>query len=300
VKFGICLPHYGKSVDLDGLRAVAEDAETMGFDSVWASDHIVTPAHLQPSIGPVFLDAFVVLSHVSALTRRAKLGTTVMVVPYRNPLVAAKIIATLDNLSGGRVVLGVGAGGAPDEFEALGVPESQRGSRTDEYLSVMIELWTNDPSNFEGRFFNFSGVRFGPKPAQQPHPPIWVGGRSDAALRRAVRFGEAWHPTYMTLESLRERIGKLAELSSAAGRESPPEVTIHQIVDFGEGPTSVGRDGERRLGHGNPAQVAADLDSYSGLGVKTVVCNFRSADVPALRSAMQTFAAKVMPQFSGV
>ncbi len=115
MKFGVCLPQYGREVSLEDLRAVASDAEALGFDSVWVSDHIVTPEHLHASIGPIFFDPFVVLSHVSAMTHRVKLGTTVMVTPYRNPLVAAKMIASLDALSGGRVILGIGAGGAPDE-----------------------------------------------------------------------------------------------------------------------------------------------------------------------------------------
>jgi probable F420-dependent oxidoreductase len=193
MKFGVCLPQYGREVSLDDLRAVASDAEELGFDSVWVSDHVVTPEHLRKSIGPVFLDAFVVLSHVSALTERVRLGTTVMVTPYRNPLVAAKMIATLDALSGGRVTLGVGAGGAPDEFAALGVLESRRGALTDEYLSAMIELWSNDPSSFHGRHVSFDGVRFAPKPTQKPHPPIWVGGgqRRRTSPRRAIRPGMA-------------------------------------------------------------------------------------------------------------
>ncbi len=187
MNFGVCLPQYGRDVSVADLRAVAADAEAMGFHSVWVSDHVITPEHMHASIGPVFFDAFVVLSHVSAMTERVRLGTTVMVAPYRNPVVAAKIISSLDSLSGGRVILGVGAGGAPDEFAALGVPESQRGARTDEYLAAMIELWTTDPSSFRGRFVNFEGVRFAPKPVQTPHPPIWVGGR--ATLPYAGRCG---------------------------------------------------------------------------------------------------------------
>ena len=140
MEFGICLPQYGRDVSLEDIRAVAEDAEDQGFGSLWVSDHVVTPEHIHSRIGPVFFDPFVVLCHASALTREVRLGTTVLVAPYRNPLVAAKMIASLDSLSGGRVVLGVGAGGAPDEFAALGVPESQRGARTDEYLAAMIEL----------------------------------------------------------------------------------------------------------------------------------------------------------------
>ena len=294
MKFGVCLPQYGREVSLEELRAVAADAESLGFDSVWTSDHVVTPEHLRNNIGPVFLDAFTVLSHVSALTRRVGLGTTVMVTPYRNPLVVAKIISTLDTLSGGRVILGVGAGGAPDEFAALGVPESQRGARTDEYLSAMIELWTNDPSTYAGRFVNFEGVRFAPKPAQNPHPPIWVGGRSDAALRRAVRFGEAWHPTSMALDTLRERMARLRQMSAEAGRDVSPVTTIHQPVGFQREPDT---SPERRPGRGTPEQVSEDLAAYAGMGVPMVVCNFRGADTDEVRRAMETFARRVTTQF---
>lgn len=295
MNFGVCLPQYGREVSLDDLRSVATGAEALGFDSVWASDHIVAPEHFHASMGPIFFDAFVVLSHVSAMTQRVQLGTTVMVTPYRNPVVAAKIIASLDSLSGGRVVLGIGAGGAPDEFAALGIPESQRGVRTDEYLAAMIELWTTDPSSFHGRFASFVGVRFAPKPARKPHPPIWVGGRSDAALKRAVRFGEAWHPTSMPLPALRERMGRLAEFAIQAGRAEPPVTTIHLPVAFEENATP---QAERRMGRGAPSQVAADLASLAGLGVPTVVCNFRAASTGDVLRAMETFASQVIPQLN--
>ncbi len=294
--FGVCLPQYGREVTLDDLRLVATDAEAMGFHSVWVSDHIVTPEHMHRNIGPVFFDAFVVLSHVSAITQRVKLGTTVMVTPYRNPVVAAKIISTLDSLSGGRVILGIGAGGAPDEFSALGIPESQRGARTDEYLSAMVELWTTDPSNFLGRFVSFENVRFAPKPAQSPHPPIWVGGRSDAALARTVRFGEAWHPTYMPLEALRERMNTLHDLSDESGREAPPSTTLHLSVAFED--NSPG-SAERRMGRGSPKQVAEDCAVYQSMGIAKLVCNFRGANTEDIRRAMENFARQILPQFSG-
>ena len=295
MRFGVCLPQYGREVRFDDLRAVASDAEAMGFDSVWASDHIVTPEHMHRNIGPVFLDVFTVLSHVSALTTRVRLGTTVLVTPYRNPLVAAKTIATLDLLSAGRVILGVGAGGAPDEFAALGVPENQRGRRTDEYLAAMVELWTNDPSGYSGRYVNFEGVRFAPKPTQCPYPAIWVGGRSDAALRRAVRFGEAWHPTGTGLDVLRERMERLAALSKDAGRPHPPVTTVHQAVSFDSGDAGAP---DRRLGRGSPEQVAEDLSSYLEMGISFVVCNFRAGDTDGQRRAMETFARRVIPSFS--
>ena len=295
MKFGVCLPQYGREVNFDDIKAVASDAEAMGFESVWASDHIVTPEHMHRNIGPNFLDVFTVLSHVSALTTRVRLGTTVLVTPYRNPLVAAKIVSTLDLLSNGRVILGVGAGGAPDEFAALGVPENRRGAITNEYLAAMIELWTTDPSGYSGRYVNFEGVRFAPKPVQQPHPPIWVGGRSDAALRRAVRFGEALHPTGTSLDVLRERMGRLAEFSEEASRPDPPETTVHQAVSF-EPTDSSAHD--RRPGRGSPDQVCRDLVSYVEMGISFVVCNFRADDTDEQRRAMETFARRVMPSFS--
>ncbi len=296
MKFGVCLPQYGREVSLEDLRAVASEAEELGFDSVWVSDHVVTPERLRNSIGPVFLDAFVVLSHVSALTERVRLGTTVMVTPYRNPLVAAKMIATLDALSGGRVILGVGAGGAPDEFAALGVLESRRGALTDEYLSAMIELWSNDPSSFHGRHVSFDGVRFAPKPTQKPHPPIWVGGRSDAALRRAARFGQAWHPTQMPLDALRERMARLAQFSAEAGRAKPPETTVHQSVEISAGEM---RSQERRFGRGAPGQVSDDLSAYVELEISSLVCNFRGEDTFAIGRQMAVFARQVMPRLKG-
>ena len=296
MRFGVCLPQYGRDVGIDDLCAVATDAEAMGFDSLWVSDHIITPGHMHGSVGPVFFDAFVVLSHVSAMTTRVKLGTSVMVTPYRNPLVAAKLISSLDALSGGRVILGVGAGGAPDEFSALGIPESQRGVRTDEYLSAMIELWTTDPSNFHGRFVDFENVKFGPKPLQTPHPSIWVGGRSDAALLRTVRFGEAWHPTHMALDALRERMNSLATISAESGREIPPATTLHLSVAFDDSGVT---PPDRRMGRGTPAQVAEDLSVYRSMGITSVVCNFRGATTDDVRRAMETFARHVTPGLSG-
>jgi probable F420-dependent oxidoreductase len=303
MQFGVCIPHYGRAVSVDDLRAVAEGAEDLGYHSLWVSDHVVTPSHLMSSIGPTFYDAFVVLSYAAAFTKRVKLGSSVIVVPYRNPLVTAKMLATLDVLSGGRVIFGVGAGGAPDEFQALGVPSHLRGRLTDEYLRLMLALWTQDPTSFRGRFFSFDDVRFEPKPVQKPHPPIWVGGRSDAALRRAVAVGEAWHPTAMRPPALQERMDQLRHLAQEAGRsDGGPVVTVHQSIRLSDERSPVSgpgyRDGERRLGQGTPQQIREDMAYYREIGVPVVVCNFASANTEELLRAMDTFANQVMPYFS--
>ena len=284
---------------MEGLRSTAQRAEALGFHSIWVSDHIITPQHLLPSIGPTFYDAFVVLSSAAAFTQSIKLGSTVIVVPYRNPLVVAKMLATLDVLSKGRVIFGIGVGGAPDEFEALGVPSNQRGQRTDEYIRLMIALWTQDPTTFKGRYFSFTDVRFQPKPQQRPHPPIWVGGKSDAALKRAVALGEAWHPTAMPLPALHERMAQLHLLAEEAGRTNGPGVTVHQgirLVNENEGDGA--RTGsERRLGQSTPQQIREDIHHYQTMGIPVIVCNFVASNLQELWRAMETFAENVMAYF---
>ena len=246
--------------------------------------------------GANLYDAFVVLACAAAFTRRVRLGSTVIVVPYRNPPGDGQDAVHAGCPVPGPGYLGVGAGGAPDEFEALGVPSNQRGRRTDEYLSLMIALWTQDPTTFKGRFFSFTDVRFEPKPHQKPHPPIWVGGRSDAALRRAVRVGEAWHPTAMALPTLQERMAQLHHLSQAAGRSEGPMVTVHQGIRLTDEYSS-SREDERRPGRGTPRQIREDMERYRELGVPVVVCNFAAANVEELVKAMETFTADVMPYF---
>ena len=278
------------------LRTTVQRAEVLGFHSLWVSDHVVTPNHLLPTIGPTFSDAFVTLTYAAALTQRVKLGSTVIVVPYRNPLVVAKMLATLDVLSQGRVIFGAGAGGAPDEFQALGVPSHQRGTRTDEYLRLMVALWSQDPTNFKGRFFSFRDVRFQPKPRQKPHPPLWVGGRSEAALRRAVAVGEAWHPASRPLPMLQEKMVQLRHLAHESGRAKGPGVTVHQSVQLSTGHTPATGEA-RRLGQGTPQQIRADLYHYQELGIPVVVCNFAAPNFEELGRAMEIFAIQVMASF---
>ena len=296
MRFGLCIPHYGRAVSVDELRTTVELAEALGFHSLWISDHVITPDHLLPTIGPTWYDAFVVLTYAAAFTKKIRLGTTVIVVPYRNPLVVAKMVATLDVLSEGRVILGVGTGGAPDEFRALGVPSHQRGRRTDEYLRLMVALWTQDPTNFRGRFFSFTDVRFEPKPIQAPHPPICVGGRSDAALRRAVVFGEAWHPMSMPMPALKENMSRLRCLADEAGRPDGPTVTVHQHVRLAreDGPARVE---DRRLGWGTAQQLCEDVQQYQDLAVPVIVCNFGATDLQELWGTMETFSVHVMAHF---
>ena len=178
-------------------------AEELGYDSVWVSDHVVVPEANVANFGETVYDPLVTLGVVAGATRRVRLGTTVLIVPYRNAVVTAKMVSSLDALSGGRVVLGIGAGWVAAESAMLGVPFAERGAMTDEHLRAMIELWSSPEPTFEGKYTQFAALRFAPRPVQQPHPPIWVGGHSPAALRRTVAFGAAWHPINRSPAELR-------------------------------------------------------------------------------------------------
>ncbi|MCS6924900.1 MAG: LLM class flavin-dependent oxidoreductase [Candidatus Binatia bacterium] len=214
VQFGIGLPNgfpHGE-VNPAVCLEVAERAEEYGYDSVWAGDHIIF--HIPR------LEIFTTLAAVAARTRRVRLGPAVLLLCLRNPVHVAQSVVTLDHLSGGRFILGVGVGGEhPKEFAASGVPVNQRGPRTDEALEVLHRLWTHPPMTFSGTYYRYDALTLLPPPVQHPYPPIWIGGRSEAALRRTVRFGQAWAPAFVTPEKLQEGKERLATLCRASGRD---------------------------------------------------------------------------------
>ncbi|MSP78299.1 MAG: LLM class F420-dependent oxidoreductase [Dehalococcoidia bacterium] len=294
VDFGVGIPHYGGTLSVADLRKTVERAEAIGYHSAWVSDHVITPKSFLSRVGPTFYDSFVVLSHIAAFTSRLRLGTSVIVIPYRNPLVTAKMVSTLDAMSDGRVIFGVGAGNMPEEFQALGVPEKGHGLRTDEYLHAMTTLWMQEPASFSGRFVQFSDVHFQPKPAQQPHPPIWVGGHSNAALRRAVRFGAAWHAGGMALERMAQTVVEIRRLAAEAGRTDGPAITTRLGVRF----VDTNDTGVRNPGQGSPEQIREDVSRYRELGVSTVVCGFGPCLGPDFLAAMERFAAEIAPHFA--
>ena len=182
MQFGLSLPHFWQVASPEAIRRVAQRAEHLGYDGIWVSDHIVIPESAVDRFGSVFFEPLTVLSFAAACTSTIRLGTTVLIVPYRNPLVTAKILSTLDVLSGGRVIAGLGVGWTEDEFKALGVPFHERGALSDEYIAVFKTLWTQDRPVFHGQYVHFENIAFEPKPVQQPHIPIYGGGASDAAI----------------------------------------------------------------------------------------------------------------------
>ena len=208
MEFGISLPGRGPLAKPDQVLSIAAKADALGYASIFVTDHVVLPASMARSVYPYsatgqlpggaaqdYLEPLAMLGCLARATKRARLGTSVLVVPYRHPLLTAKILATVDQLSGGRVILGAGVGWLREEFEALGAPPfEERGAVTDEYLRFMRATWTTDPVSFTGRYVSVHGVHALPKPAQPAGIPVWIGGHTDAAVRRAATLGDGWHP----------------------------------------------------------------------------------------------------------
>jgi len=197
MKLGLYGINLGPCAEPEAAASVARAAEEAGFESLWTAEHVVLPdPQVPPSPVPArtrFLDPAVALAHLAAHTRRVRLATGIVILPQRNPVVLAKEMASVDVLSGGRLIFGIGAGYLRPEFEALGAPFEDRGERTDEYIEAIRALWTQEAPRFEGRFVSFGGIDAQPRPVQKPHPPIVVGGMSPPALRRAVRQGNGWY-----------------------------------------------------------------------------------------------------------
>jgi probable F420-dependent oxidoreductase len=193
IGIGITLPNYRGTASPANILETAERADRLGFHSVWVADHITIPREYGPAMGSTLYETHTTLSVVAGRTTRVKLGCSVMPTPYRHPLLQAKSLATLDQLSGGRVIYGGAAGYMHDEFHALGLDFRQRAAMTDEYLQVLKLAWTEPFINFHGEFVDCSEMTSDPKPVQTPHPPIWLGGDSDGAFRRIARFADGWH-----------------------------------------------------------------------------------------------------------
>jgi probable F420-dependent oxidoreductase len=243
MKVGIRIPTAGPLADPDSIAAVAARAEDLGFDSLWTTEHFALPDEYAPAYAYTtsgkswwtadspHLEPLTALAWLAARTTRIRLGTSVIVLPFRNPIVTAKEVATVDHLSRGRLILGVGTGWLQTEFDAMGVPFKQRASRTREGLAAMRALWTQQRPLFEGRYYTFDGTwGSAPKPLQQPHPPIWVGGESRGALERVADLGDAWHPAALSADQLEAKLDELHDVCAERGRDPRSiEITLRVL-----------------------------------------------------------------------
>ena len=308
--FGTSMPSRGDMASPENLRTLAQRAESLGFDSVWVSDHIILPRKVD-SFYPYaadgvatfrpdedYYDPLATLNFLAGCTQKIRLGTHVLILPYRNPVLTAKMLSTLDVLSGGRVILGAGVGWMEEEFQALGLDTyAQRGAVTDEYIQLFKELWTKDNPEFHGEHYQLSESGFQPKPVQKPHPPIWIGGHTNPAIRRAAKYGDGWMPiglrppAILEPEELAEKIARLRRLTVRAGRpEDAVSLCFSTGVTFDNSPGAT-----RRMMSGRAEQIAADLRQYQDLGVRNFILGFPGDSVAALDEAMDQFSKQVMP-----
>jgi probable F420-dependent oxidoreductase len=300
--FGAQLKPHPPAAQWDTVRAV----EHAGYDSVWTGDHVAFHNPLYESL--------TLLSSYASITTRIKLGTGVYLLALRAPAIAAKITATLDVLSGGRLIFGVGVGGEnPKEFELTGSPHKERGARVTEAIDVVRTLWRDTPASFDGRFTKFSGVSIDPKPVQKPGPPIWIGGRSDAALARAGRQGDGWISYVVQAARFKESLDKVRAAAAAAGRSLDAFVPAHLTF------ITVGKDYEtakatwvrlltKRYAQdfgplagkygviGTPAQCAEQLQPFVEAGCRYFVMD-SIVDPSEEREHLEAIAADIVPRF---
>ena len=298
MRVGVWIPNCRHLATPEIIRTTAVRAEQLGYDSAWVSDHVVVPRENIKNFGETIFDPLVTLGVLAGATSRLTLGTTVLIVPYRNAVVTAKMVSSLDALSGGRVVLGVGAGWVAAESAMLGVPFTERGAMTDEYLLAMQELWTSATPTFKGRYTQFGDVVFEPKPAQKPHPPIWVGGHSKAALRRTVRFGAAWHPINRPPEELRAGRDALARLAREQGRPAPALTLRNDVRVLRAGEEAPASAHAGRVLAGEPASLVEQIGELAECGVEHLVLEFLAADGRELDRQMALFAERVRPRLT--
>lgn len=275
MKFGINILNFGSGTTPASLERWATFAEEVGYHLVMISDHVAVTPDVQAQYPAPFYDPFITLAWLAGTTRRVELGTTVTIIPYRHPLQTARITANLDQISGGRFILGVGVGWAKQEFEALGVPFNRRGAITNDYLAAIKTCWTHDVASYEGQFVSFKNVHTAPRPARSPHPPIWVGGSSDGALRRAVRYGDGWHPIQIRVSWLKEKgLPRLREIAEMEGQPVPalcPRLSLC-LTD------SRLEDHQRLAGQGTLDQIRGDLEELESLGAEHVLFDTYTGD----------------------
>jgi probable F420-dependent oxidoreductase len=271
MELGFGLPVSGAWSSAESVRLVARRAEDLGYDSVWTFQRLLHPAHEE--WGATYhsvQDPLITLAHVAALTERVRLGVAVLNAPYVAPLVLAKQLTTLDILSGGRLDVGLGLGWADEEFEAVGVRREERVVRTLEAVRCLQTVWAPDPVSFEGKHFRVPESSVQPKPVQQPHPPLLMGGSAPAALRRVGRVADGWISA--SRQDLR-RIGQDIDTVRAAAREAGRDAMALRFVVRGVvrlGPEVTARDGRRRMLTGSADQIRADLEELACEGVTEV------------------------------
>jgi probable F420-dependent oxidoreductase len=306
MKYGVFLPVSGRAASRKTLMQAAQQAESLGYDSVWAADRLVMPwkidtaypyskesTFIVPPDRP-FFDTLTCLAFLAGCTETIQLGMSVMVLPYRHPLHWAKIATTIDQLSTGRLIMGVGVGWMEEEFAAMNAPFKERGAVSDEQLTLLKQLWTEEHITFSGKYYNVNDIAFNPKPYQKPRVPIWVGGEGKYAQRRAGRFGDAWFPYFVriTPAELAARFEYVRKIAREAGR-SPDELTLACCLPIELTPDNAQQ--EENYLKGSVEQVTDRLQMFQKVGVTHIGLQFMVPHYPERQEQIERFAKQALP-----
>ncbi len=293
MKFGIGLPNFGKNKTWEDVRRVALAAEELGYDSVWTTDHVIVPQRDSEPYGNIF-EALTTLALVAAMTRRVKLGTSVLVLPQRNPVLAAKQIATIDAASGGRMILGVGVGWNEIEYGNLDANFKNRGKRLDEAITLLRTLWANEDATFHGKYTQLDHAVFAPLPAQRDRLPVWIGGNEAPSWERAAKLGDGWHSTGALPAQIAAGVQRINELNTA-DRKITISARLNIDLNPATPPMYEYHGKPRRRVAGTDDEVRATLREYAQAGLEYAVLVFPMKDPATMLAQMERFAREVSP-----
>ena len=292
---GIALPIIA-NIDIDNQLKIAIKAEQLGFKSVWASDHIIIPQEWKGRFSDIFPDPFIMLTAISQNTSKITLGTSAIILPYRNPIIVAKMLSTLDNLCNGRLICTVAPGWMKEEFDILGVPYEGRIPKTEEFIKILKNLWSDNPDPFEGEFYTFKNVSFQPKPLQDKLQ-IWMGGNADGAIQRAVEYADGWQPIWFSPEELQNKIlflEKYADEKKVNINREIYNISLRNRIlittdkDNGDNPDTA------LIGQKN--EVFDKILAYRDLRIKEVVLDFISPNIDEILETMEIVGKELIPE----
>jgi probable F420-dependent oxidoreductase len=297
MEVGFGIPNNQGVEDPNDLVALAVTAERLGYSSIWVREHLFHSTYVAERLGDKpYHDALTVLTAIACSTKTVRLGTSVLVLPWHDPARLGKMVATLDQLSGGRVTLGVGVAITEDEFENLGVDFKTRGRRMDEILEALQALWTQDVPAFSGEFYRFGDLKFSPKPRQKPYPPLLIGGSSVAARRRVARLGDGWHTLRVSPAEFAAGRRDIIRRTEAEGRD-PTHLNYSITLPMGFTGTPPGAPVRDRTAlTGTDDDIAETVGAYKEAGVDTIVVGVSTADLDANNEAMARFMDRVWPR----
>jgi probable F420-dependent oxidoreductase len=291
LRYGVAIPQANQFATPEAIRSAARAIEDIGFDSIWVSDHVIVPEG--SSYIPEMMDEpLAVLAFLAAETSHVTLGTSVLIVPYRDPVFTAKFLSTVDYLSNGRLVVGVGAGWLEPEFDALSVPFAERGPRTDEYLRVYRNLWETETSSFDGAFKHYTNMRMFPKGAASRRGtiPLWVGGNGPPSIRRAAELGDGWHPINLGTEEFAGLVTNYREACARFGKQPGP-ICLRHMPGGRTRP-----DGGRWPLTGTADEQAADLRAYRDAGLDEFMLSLPARNMNELLTQLRGFMREAAPR----